>query len=134
VITLDIQTGHRVCLVDITHQVGDALQLCGLREGALAIVVPHTTAGVTINENADPAVCRDLVLALDRVVPGDLPFAHREGNSDAHAKATLVGSSVLVPVDDGRLVLGTWQGIFFAEFDGPRRRRVHVQPLGVALH
>jgi secondary thiamine-phosphate synthase enzyme len=84
---------------------------------------------VTINENVDPTVRSDLEMVLEGLVPDDLPFAHLEGNSDAHAKALLVGGSVLVPVEDGRLVLGTWQGIFFAEFDGPRQRRLHVQPL-----
>ena len=84
---------------------------------------PHTTAGVTINENADPTVRRDVAMTLERLVPADLPFAHLEGNSDAHVKASLMGSSVTVPVEGGRLALGTWQGIYFAEFDGPRRRR-----------
>ena len=81
--------------------------------------MPHTTAGVTINENADPSVRRDLEMALDRLVPADLPFAHLEGNSDAHAKASLMGSSVTIPVRQGGLQLGTWQGVYFAEFDGP---------------
>ena len=90
------------------------------------VYVPHTTAGVTINEDADPSVRADLEMALERLVPGDLPFTHLEGNSDAHTKASLMGSSVTVPVVAGALQLGTWQGIYFAEFDGPRRRRVLV--------
>ncbi len=94
--------------------------------------VPHTTAGVTINENADPSVRRDLTMALARLVPETLPFTHAEGNADAHVKASLMGSSVTVPVRSGALQLGTWQGVFFAEFDGPRRRRVLVQPLAGA--
>jgi len=97
-----------------------------MRDGACVVFVPHTTAGVTINENADPSVRADLEMALDRIVPGDLPYTHAEGNSDAHTKAALMGSSATVPVVDGALQLGTWQGIYFAEFDGPRRRRVLV--------
>jgi secondary thiamine-phosphate synthase enzyme len=93
------------------------------------VFVPHTTAGVTINENADPSVRGDLELALERLVPASLPFAHLEGNSDAHVKASLMGSSVTIPLRDGRLQLGTWQGVYFAEFDGPRRRRVLVSVL-----
>jgi secondary thiamine-phosphate synthase enzyme len=95
----------------------------------VVVYVPHTTAGVTINENADPSVRADIVMALERLVPRDLPFAHLEGNADAHVKASLMGSSVTIPVQDGRLRLGTWQGIYFAEFDGPRRRRVLVSVL-----
>ncbi len=91
--------------------------------------VPHTTAGITINENADPTVRSDMEMALDRMVPDTLAFAHSEGNSDAHVKASLMGSSVTIPVVDGRLQLGTWQGVYFAEFDGPRRRRVLVSAL-----
>lgn len=128
-ITVSVPTDRRVCLVDVTSRVAEALQRCALSDGAVLVTVPHTTAAVTINENADPTVRRDLEMALDHLVPGDLPFAHLEGNSDAHTKAMLVGGSVMVPVEAGRLVLGTWQGIFFAEFDGPRQRRLHVQPL-----
>jgi secondary thiamine-phosphate synthase enzyme len=128
-ISLSLETDTRVTFVDVTALIGNAVAASGLREGAALVYCPHTTAGVTINENADPTVRRDLIMTLDRLVPSDLPFAHLEGNSDAHAKATLTGSSVLVPVEAGRLVLGTWQGIYFAEFDGPRRRRLLVQPL-----
>jgi len=131
-LSLSIATQSRVCLVDVTAQVTAALARCGLDDGALLVYVPHTTAGVTINESADPSVRHDIEMALGRLVPDDLPFAHLEGNSDAHTKATLVGSSVTVPVQNGRLALGTWQGIFFAEFDGPRRRRMLVQALGAA--
>ena len=128
-ISLSIETDTRVALLDVTDLVANALSASGLREGAVLVSCPHTTAGVTINEHADPTVRRDIAMAFDRLVPGDLPFAHLEGNSDAHAKATLVGASVLVPVEGGRLALGTWQGIFFCEFDGPRRRRLLLQPL-----
>ena len=131
-ISLTISTDRRVCLVDVTAQVADALAGCGLRDGVLLVYVPHTTAGVTINESADPSVRHDIEMTLARLVPDDLAFTHLEGNSDAHLKAALVGSSVSVPVHEGRLALGTWQGLFFAEFDGPRRRRLLVQALGAA--
>ena len=122
--TLEVRTTERTAFVDVTRQVADLVR--GAGDGAVVVFVPHTTAGVTINEDADPSVRTDLEMALDRMVPGDLPFRHAEGNSDAHAKASLMGSSVTVPVVDGALQLGTWQGIYFAEFDGPRRRRVFV--------
>ena len=127
--TFSVQTHERVVFVDITAEVEDACRSLGLKEGAALVYVPHTTAGVTINENADPSVCADLRMMLDRLVPESLPFTHIEGNADAHAKASLIGSSVLVPVEGGRLQLGTWQAVFFAEFDGPRRRRVVVSAL-----
>ncbi len=127
-----VQTHGRGELVDITHEVTTAVRESGLEEGSVIVYVPHTTAGVTINENADPSVRADIVMALERLVPRDLAFAHLEGNADAHVKASLMGSSVTIPLSAGRLQLGTWQGIFFAEFDGPRQRRVHVstQPGG----
>jgi secondary thiamine-phosphate synthase enzyme len=122
--TLDVRTTRRVDFVDITRDVAGLVRDAG--DGAALVFVPHTTAGVTINEDADPSVRADLAMALERLVPGDLPFTHLEGNSDAHTKASLMGSSVLVPVVRGALQLGTWQGIYFAEFDGPRHRRVLV--------
>lgn len=128
-ISLSLETHDRVTLVDVTALVEQALATSGLREGAVVVFCPHTTAGMTINENADPSVRRDMAMALERLVPVDLPFTHLEGNSDAHVKASMMGSSVTVPVEAGRLALGTWQGIYFAEFDGPRRRRFLVQPL-----
>jgi len=120
-----------VAFVDITADVERACRELSLAEGALLVFVSHTTAGVTINENADPSVRSDLEMALDRIAPRDLPYTHREGNSDAHVKASLMGASVLVPVAGGRPRLGTWQGIYLAEFDGPRRRQVHVVALPV---
>ncbi|HOT23005.1 MAG TPA: secondary thiamine-phosphate synthase enzyme YjbQ [Thermoleophilia bacterium] len=125
-LTISLETPRRVGFVDITGRVEDACERLGVVTGALVVYVPHTTAGVTINENADPSVRADLESALQRLVPEDSPFTHLEGNADAHVKASLVGSSVTIPVSDGRLCLGTWQGVYFAEFDGPRRRRVHV--------
>jgi secondary thiamine-phosphate synthase enzyme len=103
-----------------------------VKEGACLVYVPHTTAGITINENADPAVRLDIMSTLDRAVPWQGPYRHAEGNSAAHVKASLVGFSILVPISGGRLVLGTWQGIYFCEFDGPRTRKVHVQVLPAA--
>ena len=122
--TLEVQTRQRVSFVDITRDVAGLVREAG--DGAVLVYVPHTTAGVTINEDADPSVREDLEMALERLVPRDLPFKHLEGNSDAHTKASLMGSSVTVPVVAGSLQLGTWQGVYFAEFDGPRRRRVLV--------
>ena len=120
--TLEVQTRQRASFVDITRDVAGLVRDAG--DGAVLVYVPHTTAGVTINEDADPSVRDDLEMALERLVPRDLPFKHLEGNSDAHTKASLMGSSVTVPVVAGALQLGTWQGLYFAEFDGPRRRRV----------
>ncbi len=126
---LDIPTGSEEALVDITRRVEEAVRESGVDAGLCVIYVPHTTAGVTINENADPSVRRDLLMTLARAVPETLPFAHTEGNASAHVKASLVGSSVTVFIEDGRLRLGTWQGIFLCEFDGPRERRVLVKIL-----
>ena len=123
--TFSVRTPRRECLVEITDRVAEAA--AAHPEAVLCTVfVPHTTAGVTINENADPDVARDIVTFLAELVPRQWPYRHAEGNSDAHIKTTLTGSSVQVPVEGGRLVLGTWQGIYLAEFDGPRTRRVHV--------
>jgi secondary thiamine-phosphate synthase enzyme len=127
--TMTVPTEKRTDLVDVTTLLTEALATSGMRSGALVAYVPHTTAGITINENADPSVRRDILMVLDRLVPRSLPFSHAEGNGDAHAKAVLVGGSVTIPVESGRLQLGTWQGVFFAEFDGPRRRRLLVQLL-----
>jgi secondary thiamine-phosphate synthase enzyme len=122
--TFEVETRRRVSFVDITREVAGLVRDAG--DGVAAVYVPHTTAGVTINEDADPSVRDDIEMALERLVPHDLPFKHLEGNADAHVKAGLVGSSVSVPVAGGTLQLGTWQGIYFAEFDGPRRRRVVI--------
>ncbi len=121
-----VHTNRRTHLVDITRQVQLAVEKEGVRDGVVTVFIPHTTAGVTINEHADPDVAADLAGALDRMVPWDGPYAHNEGNSAAHIKASLVGSSVRVLVASGRLRLGTWQGIFLCEFDGPREREVWV--------
>jgi secondary thiamine-phosphate synthase enzyme len=115
-------TSHRQ-MVDITRQIIAAIE--DTDDGICTVYVPHTTAAVVINEHADPDVARDLIAAYEAMVP-DIHFAHAEGNSDAHLMTTLLGSSVTVPVEDGRLRLGTWQGIFFVELDGPRSRKVWV--------
>ena len=127
--TLTVKTKSRTDLRDITHDVAEAVAKAGVETGAVMISVPHTTAGITINENADPSVRSDIAEALDRMVPWNGPYSHSEGNSAAHLKTAMVGNSGLLPVERGRLVLGTWQGIYFCEFDGPRTRKCHVQVL-----
>jgi len=128
----NVKTSSRTQLVDITREVAKAVTDSGLTSGAALVYCPHTTAGITINENADPDVVTDLEGALDRLVPWDGPYRHGEGNSAAHMKSMLVGASETIPVEGGRLVLGTWQGIYFCEFDGPRTRKVLVRPLAGA--
>jgi secondary thiamine-phosphate synthase enzyme len=123
---ISVKTHSRTELVDITGQVQDALREAGVREGVCMVYVPHTTAAVTINENADPTVKGDILKVLNKVIPWDDGYRHLEGNSAAHIKSTLVGASELVAVAGGKLQLGTWQGLFFCEFDGPRSRKVHV--------
>ena len=122
-----VKTHHGTELVNITGEVQRAVESLGVSDGLVVVYVPHTTAGVTINENADPSVRRDILMELGKIVPLEDGYTHAEGNSAAHLKASLVGSSVTVPVSGGRMQLGTWQGIFFCEFDGPRRRSVFVQ-------
>jgi len=119
-----VSTGSRTELVDITSEVQKAVRDSGVREGVCHVYVPHTTAGVTINENADPSVRQDILMELNKIVPLEDNYRHLEGNAAAHIKATMVGSSETILVEGGRLLLGTWQGIFFCEFDGPRSRRV----------
>ncbi|MFH1421875.1 MAG: secondary thiamine-phosphate synthase enzyme YjbQ [Planctomycetota bacterium] len=123
---LDVRTTRHTELVDITHSVNNIVKKSKFEEAFCLVYVPHTTAGVLINENADPSVKEDILMALSRAVPDNLPFRHTEGNSTGHVKSVLTGCSVLVPVKNGELQLGTWQGIFFAEFDGPRNRHVCV--------
>lgn len=123
---LTVSTRSRTQFVPITDAVRAAVRELGVREGTVTVFVPHTTAGVTINENADPDVVADMAMVLDRMVPWSAGYAHDEGNSAAHVKASLMGSSVRVIVEAGRLQLGTWQGIYFCEFDGPRTRTVWV--------
>jgi secondary thiamine-phosphate synthase enzyme len=128
--TIELRTRGREDFVDLTAEVERLVAASGIKDGLCVVAVPHTTAGVTVNENADPDVRADLAMALRKIVPDALPYAHGEGNSPAHVKAALVGSSATLVVEDGRLRLGTWQGIFFCEFDGPRTRSVRVQIVG----
>ena len=124
---IEINTQTRQALNDITARVQSAVGNSGVQEGVCFVFCPHTTAGLTLNENWDPAVRHDLGLVLDDLVGPRADFRHREGNSPAHAKTSLVGSSLTILVSEGRLVLGSWQGVYLAEFDGPRRRRVLVK-------
>ncbi|MCX6639532.1 MAG: secondary thiamine-phosphate synthase enzyme YjbQ [bacterium] len=125
----EINTAKRCELINIDHLLNQALDKSGLKSGALLLFVPHTTAGIIVNENADPAVKRDILNSLERKIPFEEQYTHLEGNSAAHIKATLTGSSVLVPIEANSAKLGTWQSVFFAEFDGPRRRQVWITSL-----
>jgi len=127
---INVKTGARVDLVDITSEVEELVGESGVKEGVCYVYVPHTTAGVTVNEGADPSVRRDIIHTLQKLVPRDAGYTHLEGNSDAHIKSSLVGASAFVLIEQGRLQLGTWQAIFFCEFDGPRHRRVAVKIVG----
>ncbi|MBA3062209.1 MAG: YjbQ family protein [Atribacteria sp.] len=124
---ITIQTNTQAQILDITAQVQNAVDESGIAEGLCCVFIPHTTAGVTINENADPSVKQDIVMELNKVIPFDDNYSHLEGNSAAHIKASIIGSSVNVPVKNNNLLLGTWQGICFCEFDGPRRRKFYVK-------
>jgi secondary thiamine-phosphate synthase enzyme len=124
-----VKTTRRTELVDITKEVQRVVSALGIRLGTCFIYVPHTTAGVLINEHADPDVASDAEGAFDRLVPMNGPYRHSEGNSDSHVKSMLAGANQFVFVEEGKLALGRWQGIFFAEFDGPRERKVYVKVL-----
>ncbi|RJP18920.1 MAG: YjbQ family protein [Candidatus Abyssobacteria bacterium SURF_5] len=125
---ISVSSTTREEFIDITDSVQAAVKKAGVKEGLCVVYVPHTTAGVTVNENADPSVRVDILSALDRLIPRNDPkYRHAEGNSDGHIKSSLVGFSHAIPISGGSLTLGTWQGIFFCEFDGPRRRSVYVQ-------
>jgi secondary thiamine-phosphate synthase enzyme len=126
---LTVKTRSQTELVDITADVGRSVTESGVREGLCILYVPHTTAAVTINESADPSVRADILMVLNRIVPWQGDYRHTEGNSPAHIKAALVGASQTVAIQNGALALGTWQGIFFCEFDGPRQRKVHLRIL-----
>ncbi|MHC4791853.1 MAG: secondary thiamine-phosphate synthase enzyme YjbQ [Planctomycetota bacterium] len=126
-----ISSKHRNQMIDITSQVGSAVSQSGISNGDAIVYCPHTTAAVTINENADPSVSHDILLTLEELIPHRLPgYQHSEGNSDAHCKSSLVGCSEQILIKNGTLSLGGWQGIFFCEFDGPRSRMVSVQIRG----
>lgn len=125
--SFSVATSRRTEFIDITPEVQKALDRSGLKEGLITVFVPHTTAGVTINEGADPDVQEDILNSLSQVIPFQGAYQHGEGNSPAHIKASLMGSSVTVLVEKERMVLGTWQAIFFCEFDGPRKRKVYLR-------
>jgi secondary thiamine-phosphate synthase enzyme len=124
---ISIKTSSRAEFVNITSSVQKAVRESGIKSGICYVYVPHTTAGVLINEGADPSVVKDILTALNKLVPHKAGYLHMEGNSDAHIKTSLVGTSQSVIIEDGRLLLGTWQAIFFCEFDGPRSRNVTVK-------
>jgi secondary thiamine-phosphate synthase enzyme len=125
--TFEVRTSSQTEFIDITRSVQEVLKKTGVEDGICIIFIPHTTAAVTINENADPSVVQDIVMELNKIIPFKDQYHHMEGNSPAHIKASLVGCSQIVFIESGKLVLGTWQGIFFCEFDGPRNRKVHVK-------
>lgn len=122
--SINLKTSVRIEMVDITSSVQKEVSKSGIKDGVCTVYVPHTTAGITINEGADPSVCYDILTKLNELAPPNAGYKHMEGNADSHIKASLMGSSVSVIVENGRLILGTWQKIFFCEFDGPRSRRV----------
>jgi secondary thiamine-phosphate synthase enzyme len=125
--TFQVQTSAKTDFIDITRSVQEAVQKTRVEGGICFIFVPHTTAAITINENADPSVPKDIIMEINKIVPFQDRYQHLEGNSPAHIKASLIGPSQTVFVESGKLVLGTWQGIFFCEFDGPRSRKVYVK-------
>ncbi len=127
---IKVKTPKREVLINITSEINKIVRNTNINEGVCRVFVPHTTAGVTINENADPAVMKDIISYLNNLIPQRSGFSHMEGNSDAHIKSSLTGASLDVIIHKGKLVLGTWQGLMFAEYDGPRNRRVYVQVQG----
>lgn len=129
-ITLAVQSHHQVEMIDITRAASQAIRDCGTTDGVAVIYTPHTTAAITINENADPDVSRDIVMAINKMVPMQDGYRHLEGNSAAHIKSSLFGASEMLIIENGDLILGTWQGLYFCEFDGPRQRKVHIKVIG----
>ena len=129
IVLLTVKSKAQTELIDITAKVQDMVKSAGIGGGLCMLYVPHTTAAVTINESADPSVKADILMVLNKIVPWEAGYRHLEGNSPAHVKATIVGSSEMIAVENDRLVLGTWQGIFFCEFDGPRSRKMHIKLL-----
>ncbi len=128
-LAFEVVSSGRAEMVDITGRVKKAVEQSGISDGACLVYVPHTTAGITINENADTDVVKDILAGLERLVPRNAGYRHSEGNADSHIKALITGSSKTIPVREGRMVLGTWQGVFLCEFDGPRTRTVIVEVL-----
>ncbi len=124
---LTIKTGNKCEFIDITSKINKVISGHDFNEGALLLMVPHTTAGITINETHDTSVKKDIIGQLNEIVPFEGNYSHREGNSPAHIKSSIVGCDQLVPVENGKMVLGTWQGVFFCEFDGPRSRNLYIK-------
>jgi secondary thiamine-phosphate synthase enzyme len=125
--TLSVRTGSRIEMVDITRKIQEKIKESGVAEGVCYVFVAHTTAGLTINENADPSVQSDIIMVLNKIISDQEPYRHREGNSPAHIKASLMGPDLTILVNQGSLLLGTWQGVYLCEFDGPRTRKVHIK-------
>ncbi len=128
--TIQIKTTKRTEFIDITSKVEESVKDAKIKDGLCVVFCPHTTAGLTINENADPSVQKDIIKHLEELVPADKGYSHSEGNSDSHIKSSLLGSSLNIIIEGGSLILGTWQGIYFCEFDGPRSRQIYVQIIG----
>ncbi len=124
--TINVKTQSKTAMVNITSQIQEAVKSSGVRNGICTVFVPHTTAGVTINENADPDVVSDILKEINKIVPFDDNYSHIEGNSAAHIKASMFGFSLQVIINETKLILGTWQSVYFCEFDGPRNRNVHI--------
>lgn len=124
---IEISSSSKEEMIDITSKVKKIVEEEGIQNGICLIYTPHTTAGIIINENADPDVKRDILTMLKKIVPENLPYSHSEGNAPAHIKSAMIGNSRIIPLNKGSLSLGTWEGIFFCEFDGPRRRKVYVE-------
>jgi secondary thiamine-phosphate synthase enzyme len=122
-----VKSRTRTELIDITSKIQNMVKSTGIDQGLCMLYVPHTTAAITINESADPSVKEDILMIINKIIPWESGYRHLEGNSPAHIKSTIVGASELIAIDNNRLVLGTWQGIFFCEFDGPRTRKVQVR-------
>ncbi len=127
ILQFSVKTSSNVQFIDITNQVSNTVSDSGIKNGLCIVYIPHTTAAVTINESADPAVISDITKEINKIVPFSDGYRHMEGNSAAHIKSSLFGVSSQIPIADGKLILGTWQGIFFCEFDGPRTRKVHIK-------
>ena len=125
--TLNVRTGSRIEMVDITRQIQEQVKDSGVQDGVCHVFVAHTTAGLTINENADPSVQSDIIMVLNKIISDRESYRHGEGNSPAHIKASLMGPNLTVLVSHGSLLLGTWQGVYLCEFDGPRTRKVHIK-------
>jgi secondary thiamine-phosphate synthase enzyme len=124
---INVRSKSRIEFIDITEMIQDVIKDAGVMKGVCYLYVPHTTAGITINEGADPSVQRDIQNALSRLIPHEMNYFHREGNADAHIKSTLVGNTANIIIEEGKLLLGTWQAVFFCEFDGPRHRRIAIK-------